>query len=135
LHRVIIRRGNNFCRSNRPGKKRQEKQKKIAAPFLRDVHRQGACPRHHTFSSKDNYRPADWIGEDQEHAIYHNLRPDRRINGLRGMAGTGKIRVVREAVAAYTKAKIQPLFCAPMAAAKDVLRKEGFEELTLVVCC
>ena len=38
---------------------------------------------------------------------------------------------MRELVAACTEAKIEPLFCAPTAAATDVLRKEGFEAKTL----
>ena len=38
---------------------------------------------------------------------------------------------MRELVAACNEAKIEPLFCAPTAAATDVLRKEGFEAKTL----
>ena len=38
---------------------------------------------------------------------------------------------MRELVAACKEAKIEPLFCAPTAAATDVLRKEGFEAKTL----
>jgi ATP-dependent exoDNAse (exonuclease V) alpha subunit len=38
---------------------------------------------------------------------------------------------LRELVAACNEAKIEPLFCAPTAAATDVLRKEGFEAKTL----
>ena len=77
------------------------------------------------------YRPADWLGEDQQRAIYHVLRTTDRITGLRGLAGTGKTTVLRELIAACKEAKIEPLFCAPTAAATDVLRKEGFEAKTL----
>ncbi|HZQ45831.1 MAG TPA: MobF family relaxase [Verrucomicrobiae bacterium] len=77
------------------------------------------------------YRPADWLGEDQRRAIYHVLRTSDRITGLRGLAGTGKTTALRELVAACKEAKIEPLFCAPTAAAMDVLRKEGFEAVTL----
>jgi conjugative relaxase-like TrwC/TraI family protein len=77
------------------------------------------------------YRPADWLGEDQRRAIYHVLRTSDRITGLRGLAGTGKTTALRELVAACQEAKIEPLFCAPTAAATDVLRKEGFEAVTL----
>ncbi|MGH7953559.1 MAG: MobF family relaxase, partial [Limisphaerales bacterium] len=77
------------------------------------------------------YRPADWLGEDQRRAIYHVLRTSDRITGLRGLAGSGKTTALRELVAACKAAKIQPLFCAPTAAATDVLRKEGFEAVTL----
>jgi conjugative relaxase-like TrwC/TraI family protein len=77
------------------------------------------------------YRPADWLGEDQRRAIYHVLRTSDRITGLRGLAGSGKTTALRELVAACKEAKIEPLFCAPTAAATDVLRKEEFEAKTL----
>ena len=77
------------------------------------------------------FRPADWLGEDQRRAIYHVLRTSDRITGLRGLAGSGKTTALRELVAACQEAKIEPLFCAPTAAATDVLRKEGFEAKTL----
>ncbi len=77
------------------------------------------------------YRPADWLGEDQRRAIYHVLRTSDRITGLKGLAGSGKTTALRELVAACKEAKIEPLFCAPTAAATDVLRKEGFEAETL----
>jgi len=77
------------------------------------------------------YRPADWLGEDQRRAIYHVLRTSDRITGLRGLAGSGKTTALRELVAACKEARIEPLFCAPTAAAADVLRKEGFEAVTL----
>ena len=77
------------------------------------------------------YQPADWLGEDQRRAIYHVLRTSDRITGLRGLAGSGKTTALRELVAACKEAKIEPLFCAPTAAATDVLRKEGFEAETL----
>lgn len=77
------------------------------------------------------HRPADWLGEDQRRAIYHILRTPDRITGLKGLAGTGKTTALRELVDACKEAKIEPLFCAPTAAATDVLRKEGFEAKTL----
>jgi conjugative relaxase-like TrwC/TraI family protein len=78
-----------------------------------------------------NYQPADWLGEDQRRAILHILRTSDRITGLRGLAGTGKTTALRELVAACKEARVEPLFCAPTAAATDVLRKEGFEAETL----
>jgi conjugative relaxase-like TrwC/TraI family protein len=78
-----------------------------------------------------NYQPADWLGEDQRRAILHILRTSDRITGLRGLAGTGKTTALRELVAACKDARVEPLFCAPTAAATDVLRKEGFEAVTL----
>ena len=77
------------------------------------------------------YKPADWLGEDQRRAIYHVLRTSDRITGLRGLAGSGKTTALRELVTACKETKIKPLFCAPTAAATDVLRKEGFEAKTL----
>jgi len=77
------------------------------------------------------YRPAEWLGEDQRRAIYHVLRTSDRITGLRGLAGSGKTTALRELVAACKEAKIEPLFCAPTAAATDVLRREGFPAVTL----
>jgi conjugative relaxase-like TrwC/TraI family protein len=77
------------------------------------------------------FRLADWLGEDQRRAIYHVLRTSDRITGLRGLAGSGKTTALRELVTACKEAKIEPLFCAPTAAATDVLRKEGFEAKTL----
>jgi len=77
------------------------------------------------------YKTADWLGEDQRRAIYHVLRTSDRITGLRGLAGSGKTTALRELVAACNEAKIEPLFCAPTAAATDVLRKEGFAAKTL----
>ena len=77
------------------------------------------------------YKPADWLGEDQRRAVYHVLRTSDRITGLRGLAGSGKTTALRELVAACNEANIEPLFCAPTAAATDVLRKEGFEAKTL----
>ena len=77
------------------------------------------------------YQPADWLSEDQQRVIYHVLRTSDRITGIRGLAGTGKTTALRELVAACQEARMEPLFCAPTAAAADVLRKEGFEAVTL----
>ncbi len=77
------------------------------------------------------YRPAAWLGEDQQRAIYHVLRTSDRITGLCGLAGTGKTTALRELVAACKEARVEPLFCAPTAAATEVLRTEGFEAVTL----
>jgi conjugative relaxase-like TrwC/TraI family protein len=77
------------------------------------------------------YRPAAWLGEDQQRAIYHVLRTSDRITGLRGLAGSGKTTALRELVAACKEARVDPLFCAPTTAATGVLRTAGFEAVTL----
>ena len=78
-----------------------------------------------------NYQPADWLGEDQRRAILHVLRTGDRIAGLRGLAGTGKTTALHELVKASNAVHVEPVFCAPTAAATDVLRKEGFNAVTL----
>ncbi|HTX21159.1 MAG TPA: MobF family relaxase [Candidatus Aquilonibacter sp.] len=78
-----------------------------------------------------NYQPAKRLGEDQQRAILHILKTNDRITGIRGLAGTGKTTVLRELVNACAGVKIEPVFCAPTAAATDVLRKEGFDAVTL----
>lgn len=77
------------------------------------------------------YRPADWLSEDQQRAVLHVLRTGDRITGIRGLAGTGKTTALRELIAACQPSRIEPLFCAPTAAATEVLKKEGFEAVTL----
>jgi conjugative relaxase-like TrwC/TraI family protein len=77
------------------------------------------------------YRPAAWLGEDQQRAIYHVLRTSDHITGLRGLAGSGKTTALRELIAACKEARVEPLLCAPTAAATEVLRTEGFAAVTL----
>lgn len=78
-----------------------------------------------------DYQPADWLGDDQRLAILHILNTNDRITGLRGLAGTGKTTALRELVNACDAVRIESLFCAPTAAATDILRKEGFNGVTL----
>ena len=77
------------------------------------------------------YQPAGWLSEDQQRAVLHVLRTSDRITGIRGLAGTGKTTALRELVTACKAAHVEPLFCAPTASATDVLKKEGFEAVTL----
>jgi conjugative relaxase-like TrwC/TraI family protein len=55
----------------------------------------GAVPPLHP-----GYQPANWLGEDQQRAIYHLVRTGDRITGLRGLAGSGKTTALRALVAA-----------------------------------
>ncbi len=76
-----------------------------------------------------DYRPADWLSPDQRTALHHVLRSTDRITGFRGLAGTGKTTVLKELHAACDGYSLR--FCAPTAAATEVLRKEGFQAVTL----
>lgn len=78
-----------------------------------------------------DYRPADWLGADQQTALRHVLQSADRITGIRGLAGTGKTTALKELNAACGQAGYSLRFCAPTAAATDVLRKEGFHAVTL----
>lgn len=77
------------------------------------------------------YQATAWLGEDQHRAVLHVLNTGDRITGLRGLAGTGKTTAVRELSNACEAVGVEPLFCAPTAAATDVLRNEGFKAVTL----
>ena len=48
-----------------------------------------------------------------------------------GTGQSGKTSALRDVVAACNETGIEPLFCAPTAAATDVFRKEGFKSVTL----
>ena len=80
---------------------------------------------------RPDYQPADWLSDDQRRAILHVVRTGDRIIGLRGLAGTGKTTALRELAHACAVAGVEPLFCAPSAAAAEVLRKDGFDAVTL----
>lgn len=72
-----------------------------------------------------------WLSADQRQALAHLLHSRDRVTGLRGLAGTGKTTALRELATACQAAGCPALFCAPTAAAADVLRKEGFDASTL----
>ena len=69
------------------------------------------------------------MGEDQRRAIAHVLKSPDQFTGFRGLAGAGKTTALKEIDTALQN---HPrVFCAPTAAATDVLRKDGFEAVTL----
>ncbi len=77
------------------------------------------------------FQPQSWFGKDQRTALLHVLQSGDRITGLRGLAGSGKTTVLRELARACEEGGHQLRFCAPTAAATEVLRREGFEAVTL----
>ena len=78
-----------------------------------------------------DYHPANWLSPDQQAAIRHVLQSTDRITGIRGLAGTGKTTALQQLNAACDRAGYALRFCAPTTAATDVLRKEGFQAVTL----
>ncbi len=69
------------------------------------------------------------MGTDQRRAIAHILQSPDQFTGFRGLAGAGKTTALKEiGEALKNHARI---FCAPTAAATEVLRKDGFDAVTL----
>jgi conjugative relaxase-like TrwC/TraI family protein len=68
------------------------------------------------------------LSADQRAALKLVLSSHDRISGFRGLAGTGKTTTLQELRHAVEDAGLSPVFCAPTAAATDVLRKDGFKE-------
>jgi ATP-dependent exoDNAse (exonuclease V) alpha subunit len=73
-----------------------------------------------------NFRASSSLGSDQQRAVELILHSRDRFTGLRGLAGTGKTKTLRELHAGVATAGFDAVFCAPTAAAADVLRKDGF---------
>ncbi|CAN5625766.1 MobF family relaxase [soil metagenome] len=76
------------------------------------------------------YQPVNpAMGDDQRKAIAHVLGSPDQFTGFRGLAGAGKTTALKEIdLALQDRSRV---FCAPTAAATDVLRKDGFEAVTL----
>jgi conjugative relaxase-like TrwC/TraI family protein len=77
-----------------------------------------------------NYRAPSTLGVDQQRAVELILHSPDQFTGLRGLAGTGKTKTLRALHAGMATAGYEAVFCAPTAAAADVLRKDGFESAT-----
>jgi conjugative relaxase-like TrwC/TraI family protein len=77
-----------------------------------------------------NYRAPSTLGVDQQRAVELILHSPDQFTGLRGLAGTGKTKTLRALHAGMATAGFDAVFCAPTAAAADVLRKDGFESAT-----
>lgn len=74
------------------------------------------------------FQVAETLGKDQRAALGLVLSSTDRISGFRGLAGTGKTTTLQELRRAVESVGLTPVFCAPTAAATDVLRKDGFAE-------
>jgi conjugative relaxase-like TrwC/TraI family protein len=68
------------------------------------------------------------LGSDQRAALDLVLSSPDFVSGFRGLAGTGKTTTLRELRRAIEAAGLAAVFCAPTAAATDVLRKDGFAD-------
>jgi hypothetical protein len=78
-----------------------------------------------------SFVPGPHLGSDQKEALVHVINCPDQFTGLRGLAGTGKTTTLSELSRALTDSGHSTLFCAPTAAATDVLRKDGFAAVTL----
>jgi conjugative relaxase-like TrwC/TraI family protein len=74
------------------------------------------------------HQVAATLGHDQRAALELVLSSSDKITGFRGLAGTGKTTTLQELALAVEAVGLSPVFCAPTAAATEVLRKDGFEE-------
>jgi conjugative relaxase-like TrwC/TraI family protein len=77
-----------------------------------------------------NYRAPSTLGVDQQRAVELILHSPDQFTGLRGLAGTGKTKTLRALHNGMATAGYEAVFCAPTAAAADVLRKDGFTSAT-----
>jgi hypothetical protein len=67
------------------------------------------------------------LGDDQRAALELVLSSSDRVTGFQGLAGTGKTTALKELEKALLVSGFEPVFCAPTAAATEVLRKDGFK--------
>ncbi len=74
------------------------------------------------------FQASQSLGADQRAALKLVLSSHDRISGFRGLAGTGKTTTLRELRRAVEGVGLDAVFCAPTAAATDVLRKDGFAD-------
>lgn len=71
------------------------------------------------------------MGKDQREAIALVLKSPDQFTGIRGLAGTGKSTALSELARALDAAGYEKIFCAPTGSATDVLRRDGFDAITL----
>ncbi|HLN26700.1 MAG TPA: MobF family relaxase [Gemmataceae bacterium] len=71
----------------------------------------------------------DWLNDGQKSAVRHVLGSRDRVTIIRGAAGTGKTKLMQEAVEAIEQAGKSVVVLAPSVnASHDVLRTEGFSK-------
>lgn len=78
-----------------------------------------------------DYVPSSKLGRDQAEAVRLILKSPDLFTGIRGLAGTGKSTALGELAFELKWAGRKAFFCAPTAAAADVLRQDGLEAVTL----
>ena len=79
-----------------------------------------------------HYSPQDkTLGADQRKAVSFILYSPDQIMGIRGLAGTGKSRTLKELLRAFKEAGRQTVTCAPTGSATENLRRDGLPSITL----
>ncbi|VTS07992.1 MobF family relaxase [Tuwongella immobilis] len=73
-----------------------------------------------------------WLNADQKAAVHHVLTTTDRVTIIRGAAGVGKSTLSAEAAEAISAAGKRVVAVAPTAAARDVLRADGFPDAQTV---
>jgi conjugative relaxase-like TrwC/TraI family protein len=79
-----------------------------------------------------HYIPRDeTLGADQRKAVSFILSSPDQITGIRGLAGTGKSRTLKELLHAFDEAGHRTVSCAPTGSAAENLRRDGLPAITL----
>ena len=82
-----------------------------------------------------DYVPSSKLGRDQAEAVRLILKSPDQFTGIRGLAGTGKSTALGELAFELKWAGRKAFFCAPTAAAADVLRQDGLEAVDTAKSC
>jgi conjugative relaxase-like TrwC/TraI family protein len=79
-----------------------------------------------------HYAPEDKsLGVDQQNAVSFILRSPDQITGIRGLAGTGKSRTLKELFRVFEEAGRAVVVCAPTGSAAENLRRDAVPAITL----
>ncbi|GAB5407156.1 MAG: hypothetical protein Aurels2KO_53870 [Aureliella sp.] len=74
----------------------------------------------------------EWLSDEQKAAVNYVLQSTNTVEALTGGAGTGKTSTLKEIAYGIEKANKNVFTFAPSTGAKDVLKKEGFENAETV---